>query len=66
MSAVADHLFNASPDARYRANDVHSKLNPSTLTARIDARSDEEVSAAIRNAGARALPLASCGGQHAA
>jgi FAD/FMN-containing dehydrogenase len=65
MNASAEPLIAVSAQARYQANDVHSKLNPSTLAERIDASSVEEVAAAIQLARVRRLPLASCGGRHA-
>ena len=65
MNASAEPLIAVSAQTRYQANDVHSKLNPSTLAERIDASSVEEVAAAIQLARVRRLPLASCGGRHA-
>ena len=65
MSAVAIRTSGMSAGAPEHANDVHSKLNPSTFVRRFDAASHDDVVTAVRHAAAHHLPLASCGGRHA-
>lgn len=65
MSAVAIRTRGMSAGAPEHANDVHSKLNPSTFVRRFNASSHEDVVAAVTYAASHNLPLASCGGRHA-
>ena len=65
MSAAADQFENAGRTARLRANDVHSKLNPCELVARVDARDVDDIIRGIQVARQSGLPLATCGGRHA-
>lgn len=48
-----------------QANDVHSRLNPTRIRKRVDARDPDDVVAAVAYAATHKLPLASCGGRHA-
>ena len=65
MSVIPNDTSAAPGRVHCRGNDVHSKLNPSVLAGRIDARCLDEVSLTIRDARHRCLRLASCGGRHA-
>lgn len=65
MSATAIRLSGQPASAPAFANDVHSKLNPSTFDRRIEPRNQDDVVAAIGYAAEHDLPLACCGGRHA-
>jgi FAD/FMN-containing dehydrogenase len=52
-------------DGMQRLNDVHSRLNPTTVTRLVRPRSVDEVVSAVRGAAARDMPVSVCGGRHA-
>jgi hypothetical protein len=65
MNAVANRLSIQPSQVHARVNDVHSKLNDTTVCERVNARNEADVIATIESARQRGLPLAICGGRHA-